>query len=182
MKHLSLVNFHVTAINSLDDKSSDLSDPTDSGKEEKTSNNQKFANKKKKTKLPSVKKYFIKNGNDYYCETCKVDVPISSRSDANLRSHLAKNHYMEEVLYPSQKKSLKLNNKNIELDPKEKKILDSEMINCIITDSRAFCDFNKPGMKRFLNILKPGYKPCCREKVAKVLKLKLEIKIHLFYH
>jgi hypothetical protein len=72
-------------INSLDDKSSDLSDPTDSEKEEKTSNNEKFANKKNKTKLPSVKKYFIQNGNDFYCETCKVDVPISSRSDANLR-------------------------------------------------------------------------------------------------
>ena len=94
------------SINSLDDKSSDLSDSTDSGKEEKTNNNQKFADKKK-TKLPFVKKYFIKNGND--CETCKVDVPLSSRSDANLRSHLAKNHYMEEVLFPPQKKSLKLN-------------------------------------------------------------------------
>jgi hypothetical protein len=66
--------------NSLDDKSSDLSDPTDYEKEEKTSNNEKFANKKNKTKLPSVKKYFIQNGNDFYCETCKVDVPISSRS------------------------------------------------------------------------------------------------------
>ena len=172
----------VTGLNStdvmqleLDNIRSSLEDATNSEVDEEVlkSNSKKYRNKKRKSKFP-VRDFFIIDGNSAFCEACQVSVKISSRSDANMRTHLANHHDMKQALLPSQiaRKDTKIKCSSVKLSVNEKRFLNDEMINCIITDSRTFNDFNKPGMRRFLNVIKPGYKPCCREKVGKEIKKK----------
>lgn len=67
-----------------------------------------------------------------YCERCNQHVSISGRSDANLRTHLANNHDMPEVLCPSQK-ARKRSGKENKITIDEKRKYDDELVNCIIS-------------------------------------------------
>ena len=153
---------------------SDREDGTDSAIDEdgREMNKLKFSNKNRKGKVVSIKQYFTMTENNGNCNLCQNDIPVSSRSDANLRTHLANNHDMKDVLYKSQLRESRQKSRGFKFDQQEKKKIDSAMIDCIIRDSRSFNDFDKPGMRMFLKCIKPGYKPCCREKIGKCIKEK----------
>ena len=105
------------------------------------------------------------------CMDCNIFVSTSQRSDANLRTHLANHHGMNQVLLPSQQKRKKNKTEYRETMPiEEKRKIDDELIECIIKDSRSFNDFEKPGMRKFLNVVLPNYVPCCRKTITKNLK------------
>jgi hypothetical protein len=150
---------------------SGIEDQTTSEIDEDSQNYNKatYSNKTRKSKFP-VRQFFSFTKTGGWCESCKKNVPMAYRSDANLRSHLANHHNMPEVLLPSQIRRKNGESFKGKLPYGEKRKLDYELINCIIKDSRTFNDFNKPGMRRFLNAIKPGYIPCCRENVGKHLK------------
>lgn len=63
---------------------------------------------------------------------------------------------------------------NIKIGIKEKRDLDKLALDAIVTDSCAFNVFSKPGMKAFIEHLRPGYKPLSRQTAAKQLKKKYE--------
>lgn len=51
-----------------------------------------------------------------------------------------------------------------------KQQLDEKLINAIIVDGRGFGDFSRPGMKTFLEMALPGYKPLHRTTIQRRLK------------
>ena len=74
-----------------------------------------------------------------------------------------------DVAYKSQKKKTSVPILNI--DSKKKQEIDKALIECVILDSRPFGDFSKPGMKKFLNVLHPGYKPPTRKTITSKLSI-----------
>ncbi len=52
----------------------------------------------------------------------------------------------------------------------EKRLIDDELIECTIKDSRSFNDFEKQGMRWFLKVVLPNYVPCFRKTTTKILK------------
>ena len=138
--------------------------------------NQKFKNNTR-SKYPSVRHHFMvmsrKKDKSYYeCQlTGCLDkcVKTSAGSDGNLRLHLANYHNMDDVLYDSQKKR-KNGIESSGVNIIDKKQIDNAVVECILTDSRTFNDFNKIGMLGFLNAIKPGYKPPSRHLVRKCIK------------
>ncbi len=54
----------------------------------------------------------------------------------------------------------------------EKSELDEMALQVIVNDSQAFNIFSKPAMKKFIQLLKPGYKPLSRKTAASHLKKK----------
>ncbi|CAF1197510.1 unnamed protein product [Rotaria magnacalcarata] len=74
-------------------------------------------------------------------------------SEANLRSHLARQHKLTHVLYPSQR--LQNQVKPQALSSGLKKTLDNDLIYSIIKDSRPFGDFRKAGFQHFLQVVLP---------------------------
>ena len=77
-------------------------------------------------------------------------------------------HDDDKYLFPSQKKQFKLDVvEKSEMSKKNKSYLDKALIEAIVIDGRAFLDFNKKGMKEFIRIAVPGYKPPHRVTVAK---------------
>ena len=99
---------------------------------------------------------------------------MSGRSDANLRTHLASIHNMPHLLLPSQSKRKRkmATKKGNKISKEQKLLIDKEIIDCTIQDSRTFNDFHKPGMRKLLHCLLPGYKPCRKEKIRRSLKSK----------
>ena len=61
---------------------------------------------------------------------------------------------------------------NPTITKKEKTELDEMALQIIINDSQAFNKFSKPAMKKFIQVLKPGYKPLSRKTAASHLKKK----------
>ncbi|CAF4540639.1 unnamed protein product, partial [Rotaria magnacalcarata] len=74
-------------------------------------------------------------------------------SDANLRSHLARQHKLTHVLYPSQRLQHQVKPQVLSSDLKNK--LDDALVYAIIKDSRSFGDFQKVGFQHFLKIVLP---------------------------
>jgi hypothetical protein len=80
---------------------------------------------------------------------------------------------LAEFLISSQLRQLKSKSQvTPTISKKEKSDLDELALNTIISDSHAFNIFNKHGMRKFIRILKPGYKPLDRKTAAALLKLK----------
>ena len=79
-------------------------------------------------------------------------------------------HKLTEFLYDSQKKRL-LNDVST-ISKSEKSLIDDAVVECIVTDSRTFNDFSKIGMRNFLNVIRPSYKPPCRQTIMKRTKSK----------
>jgi hypothetical protein len=80
---------------------------------------------------------------------------------------------MVEFLTASQINQLKMESKtNPSITKKEKTELDELALQVIINDSQAFNIFSKPAMKKFIQVLKPGYKPLSRKTAASHLKKK----------
>jgi hypothetical protein len=145
-------------------------------------NNAVFPNNRKSENEP-VRQLFeirkVKNGKIFtfqgICSTCGQVVKMGNNSDINLRSHLAFNHDRKDLLTKGQKKVNKLlKNKDIDdrINPGEKKLVDEAVLECIYEDSRPFNDFNKPGMRKLFNVLKPGYKPMSKQTVRKRHRIK----------
>ncbi len=61
---------------------------------------------------------------------------------------------MSEVMYKSQRQQREPKSNAIKPDTKRK--LDDAAVECIITDGRAFGDFRRVGMSKFLNVICPG--------------------------
>jgi len=81
---------------------------------------------------------------------------------------------MEKFLTPGQLKQTKafkslFPNKAI-ITKKERNLIHDKAIEAVIKDSCAFNVFNKPGMKAFINYLKPGFQPPNRKTI--VIRLK----------
>ncbi|CAF2090095.1 unnamed protein product [Rotaria magnacalcarata] len=123
---------------------------------------------RKQKKLPPAKDYFEHiDDNNYLCQICLKLIKISSNSDANLRSHLGRAHNMPEMLFDSQRNQSTANPKQIK--PEKKRELHQAAIDCIITDGRAFGDFRRLGMSKFLNVICPGYRGPGRKTVRRRL-------------
>lgn len=90
-------------------------------------------------------------------------------SDTSLRSHLGKTHQMLDFLYPSQKKQHQAKAKEKLITSEEKKQFDEAAIEAIVQDGLPFNHFHKRGMKKFLSIIKTGYKGPHRKTVRKRL-------------
>lgn len=84
--------------------------------------------------------------------------------------HLFREHSLEKYLYPSQRIALKIDQTTeSKIDKKKKSELDKSLIDCVIEDGRCFVDFGKDGMSKFPAVAIPGYKPPCRQTIAKNL-------------
>ena len=81
----------------------------------------------------------------------------------HLKTHLKENSELIKYLYKSQSQKTETN----QLNPIAKPKFDDAVINCIIEDARAFGDFRKPGMMKFLKLALPGYKPPSRQMVER---------------
>ena len=93
-----------------------------------------------------------------------------------MRTHLYNKHNApKDILYPSQLKRLAKNKNKDKIDEisrDEKLELNQLVFDCVIEDSRTFSDFRKRGICRIFEKLKPGYRPPCRQTIAKHLKKK----------
>jgi hypothetical protein len=81
---------------------------------------------------------------------------------------------MDKFFTEGQKKQLasrELNNK-ISVTRKETNDLHEKAIDAVVSDSCAFNVFTKPGMRSFIQYLKPGYQPPNRKTIATRLKKK----------
>ena len=100
-------------------------------------------------------------------------VKIANRSITNLKSHLGRRHHLERFLTESQLRQLnKFGKQNFKISKKEKNELDELALNAIVMDSCSFNVFSKPGMKNFIEKLRPGYTPLNRKSAARRLKRK----------
>lgn len=101
---------------------------------------------------------------------------MAGQSTSNLRTHLYYKHdYSIDILFPSQQKTIlegKNKEKQVNISRDEKLELNELVYDCVIEDSRTFLDFRKRGISRIFDKLKPGYKPPCRQTIAKHLKKK----------
>ena len=73
---------------------------------------------------------------------------------------------MPEFYYPSQLKAVKST-----FDPNVKRNLHKAAINAIISDGLSFGIFRKPGMKKFISVIKPGYFGPHRKTVRRLLSI-----------
>jgi hypothetical protein len=153
-------------------------DATDSNLDEMTDkyNKENFQNKKRIKKNPEVRHLFTTNSgwSSAVCNFCNEEIQMSGRSDGNLRTHLARIHEMSHLLLPSQIKRIRklTTEKGNRICRNQKLLIDKEIIDCTIQDSRTYNDFHKPGMRKLLHLLLPCYKPCRKEKIRKSLKSK----------
>ena len=154
--------------NTSESSGCETKDDTDSNVDEGTNTHNKkvFSNKNTEKNFPEVRHLFKVTSNGYVgcCSICHRDVKLSGRSDANMRSHLSNVHKMPDILLPSQtqrKEGIKID--KICIGREEKGKIDNQIIDFVIKDSRTFNDFHKPGMRKLLHLLKPGYKPCSKE-------------------
>lgn len=150
----------------LDSFNSDSTDSVSSNdKQEKFRNNSS-------SKHPQVRSYYSKiNKDDYQCNECGAEVKTNNSSDANLRTHMARKHERNDLLLPSQMKkpTAKV---GAEISTEEKNLLHRAVVDCILTDTRPFNDFNKAGIKVFLQKIRPAYKAPSRHWVRKCITKK----------
>ncbi|CAF3321825.1 unnamed protein product [Rotaria sp. Silwood2] len=107
-----------------------------------------------------LNQYFTKlNTGGYLCKLCagtensnKVHKEVAN-SDSNLRFHLARQHKLTHVLYPSQRSRQQVKPQLLSGDWKKK--LDNALIYAVIKDFRPFGDFRKAGFQHFLQVVLP---------------------------
>ncbi|CAF1378545.1 unnamed protein product [Rotaria sp. Silwood1] len=88
-------------------------------------------------------------------DDCKIQLLMPNMSTTSLRRHLHHVHQLDE--FKICKKDLHKNRKK-KLPPQVKKQLDKLLIEAVVRDARSFTDFDKPGLKRFLQFALPGKK------------------------
>ncbi|CAF1307026.1 unnamed protein product [Rotaria magnacalcarata] len=103
------------------------------------------------------------------CTLCQEDLLTPNYATSSLKWHLLQRHDLKqfaskEVSSPSSS-SISVN-----LSKAEKQKLDSLAVDAIIKDSRTFGDFQKSGLKKIIDALRPGYKAPHRNFVVKKLK------------
>ena len=118
--------------------------------------------------------WFTKLENNYYeCKKCGGAFKIANNSVTNMKSHLGRKHKMVEFSTSSQINQLNKESKTKPIiSKKEKSELDEMALKVIFNDSQGFYIFSKPAMKKFIEFLKPGYKPLSRKTAAYHLKKK----------
>ena len=101
----------------------------------------------------------------YKCKLCNCSRSGTNGSDSNLRTHIYHVHgelyKPEKLLYPSYLERIQKNfaKKNSKIDKSLKEKLHDAAVEAIVIDGRPHGDFCKPGMKQFLEIAVPWYKP-----------------------
>ncbi|CAM4794593.1 unnamed protein product [Rotaria magnacalcarata] len=101
------------------------------------------------------------------CLLCAEELLTPNYGTSSLKRHLAQRHNLKQF---GSILSSRSSTTTVILSKTEKKKLDSLAIDAIIKDSRAFGDFQKAGFKKFMDVLKPGYKAPTRNNVVKKLK------------
>ena len=167
---ISTIHSQSNTVIDTDDSEYDFSMDSDLSSQNKI----KFNNKNQKDIDVEARNSFIDLGNNYFqCKTCTVAIKIVNNSVSNLKSHLGRKHKLTEFLTMSQVRHLNKEAKSKPLISKqEKSKLDEMALKAIINDSQAFNIFSKPGMKKFIENLKPGYKPFSRKTAVGRLKKK----------
>ncbi len=102
-----------------------------------------------------------------------------------MRTHLYSNHkdlYEPDILLHSSQLNRIKRKRSAEIDNDKKKEIDNAILDAIIIDGRPHGDFSKNGMKKFLEIGIPGYKPPCRSTIKSRLKTKYNFYFYLIYH
>ncbi|CAF2967829.1 unnamed protein product [Rotaria sp. Silwood2] len=114
------------------------------------------------------------NSNFSICCLCPDNKKISTNngSTSTLRKHLIAKHQLHELALP--------NNKRKRIAPSisnnKQQYLHDLFTKCIIRDGRTFNDLQKPGLKKILQELIPGYEPPTRYSVVRHLQ-----HLHKFY-
>ena len=112
----------------------------------------------KKSKVWDYFKQVIVNGilkAECLHDNCKIQLSMPNMSTTSLRRHLHNVHRLDE--FKIYKKDLHKNRKK-KLPPQVKKQLDELLIEAVVRDARPFTDFDKPGLKKFLQYALPGKK------------------------
>jgi hypothetical protein len=137
-------------------------------------NRDKFKKKRVEEIDIEARSFFVNTGSNVFeCKKCRNPIKIVNRSITNLKSHLGRAHKMIKFLTSSQLRQLyNKSNKKSKISRKEKNELDEMALTAIIIDSQAFNVFSKPGMRKLIEYLKPGYKPLSRKSAAIRLKKK----------
>ena len=89
----------------------------------------------------------------------------TSSNETGLRKHLGTVHNMKHLLFKSQNCS----NAKYEITATEKSKFHDAAIEAVIKDGLSFGIFRKPGMAKFLNRIKPGYKGPHRKTVRRLV-------------
>lgn len=87
------------------------------------------------------------------CKICFEELATPNYATSSLKRHLAQRHKLQQF---SSNQASRPRITSIKLSKGEKKQLDALAVNAIIKDSRAFGDFQKSGLKTFIDALKPG--------------------------
>ncbi len=102
-------------------------------------------------------------------------IKIANNSISNLKSHLGRVHKLEKFLTNGQKLQIGCMNaltSKLKISKNEKNKIDDIALQAVVQDSCAFNVFSKPGMRAFIQYLKPGYQPPNRKTIARRLKKK----------
>ena len=84
-------------------------------------------------------------------------------------------HKLEKFLTNGQKLQIGCMNaltSKLKISKNEKNKIDDIALQAVVQDSCAFNVFSKPGMRAFIQYLKPGYQPPNRKTIARRLKKK----------
>lgn len=87
------------------------------------------------------------------CKTCSEELATPNYGTTSLKRHLVQRHNLHQ--FASNKVSSRQAT-STNLSKAEKKRLDELAVEAVIKDSRAFGDFHKSGIKKFIDALKPG--------------------------
>ena len=139
-------------------------------------NTTKFRNNNKSSYKPVRQLFKIQKSKtgtfEGYCSLCPTVIQMGNNSDVNLRSHLAYKHGKSEFLTESQRRRIVDKIESTPCNAEDKRVLDDAILECIHTDSRPINDFLKPGIRKLLELIKPGYKPMCCKTINKKSKVK----------
>ncbi|CAF1462295.1 unnamed protein product [Adineta ricciae] len=125
---------------------------------------------KKPRKSSAVHEYAEKfSPNEYQCKICAKIIRCTVDTNSNIRRHLALNHGKVQLACKSHRSS------RMTISLEKRKRFDEAALNCIITDTRCWNDFKRPGMASFLSIVVPGYiGPSSRTVQRRLAKLYLQ--------
>ncbi|CAF1359176.1 unnamed protein product [Adineta steineri] len=101
------------------------------------------------------------------CSICEENLLTPNYGTSSLRRHLFQRHGLQQFGLNETPQPCVATHR---LTRKEKENLDALAVDAIIQDGRAFGDFQKSGFKKYINALKPGYKPPTRNYIVKKLK------------
>ena len=87
------------------------------------------------------------------CLLCQHELSTPNYGTSSLKRHLEQIHGMKQFASAD---TPSLSTISIKLSKSEKKKLDLLAVNAIIQDARGYGDFQKPGIKKLINALKPG--------------------------